>query len=134
MSTKISERIKREKGITPQLITGGTKTSAWVSIKDFRRVLAELTTALVAAGSKATVQLLQAKDNAGTGSKALSVLVEKTAGAGGETLLLSAEAHASELDKDFTHVSVQVTCNDPAAGGVQGAAVILLADGRYGSI
>lgn len=124
---KISERVQIKQGVTPQDIVGG-KTSAYYSMAGVGRVLAQLTTATVAEGKKATIQLMQAKDAAGTGAKVLGAAVEKVAGVGGEAIFIQAEANASDLDiaNGYSYVAVQVSSDNAVA--VNGAAILIFGD------
>jgi len=124
---KLSELVQVQEGVTPQDIVGG-KTSSYYSMAGIGRVLAVLTTATVAETKKATIQLMQAKDDQGTGAKVLGTAVEKVADAGGEVIFLQVEAKASDLDlaNGYTHVAVQVSSDDAVA--VNGAAVLIFGD------
>jgi hypothetical protein len=125
---KLTELVQVRQAIIPQDIVDG-KTSAYYSMKGMGRVLAVLTTAIIAQGKKATIQLMQAKDSAGTGAKALGAAVEKVAAdAAGEAIFLMVEAKASDLDlaNGYSHVAVQVSSNNATA--VNGAAVLIFGD------
>ncbi|MGD9644056.1 MAG: hypothetical protein AB7V08_15160 [Elusimicrobiales bacterium] len=124
---KLSELVRVQRAITPQDIVGG-KTSAYYSMTGIGRVMAVLTTALIAAGKKATIQLMQAKDAAGTGAKPLGAAVEKVAGGTGEEIVLQVEAKASDFDlaNGYSHVAVQVSSDNATA--VNGAAVLIFGD------
>ncbi|MGB9845889.1 MAG: hypothetical protein ACPLRH_00095 [Desulfotomaculales bacterium] len=127
-SMKLSELIKVQKAVAPaDIITA--KTSVYYSMAGIGRVLAVLTTATIAQGKKATIQLMQAKDAAGTGAKALGAAVEKVVtDAAGEAVFLTAEAKASDLDlaNGYSHVAVQVSSDNATA--VYGAAVLIFGD------
>jgi polyphosphate kinase 2 (PPK2 family) len=125
---KLSELVQVKQAVVPQDIVGG-KTSAYYSMAGIGRVLAVLTTDTIAQTKKATIQLMQAKDAAGTGAKVLGSAVEKVvADAAGENVFLTAEAKASDLDlaNGYTHVAVQVSSDNAMA--VNGAAVLIFGD------
>lgn len=124
---KISERVQIKQGVTPQDIVGG-ETSGYYSMAGVGRVLAQLTTATVAATKKATIQLMQAKDAAGTGAKALGAAVEKVAGPEGEAIFIQVEAGTSDLDvaNGYAYVAVQVSSDNASA--VNGAAILIFGD------
>jgi len=138
---KLSELIQVQEAVAPQDIVGG-KTSAYYSMAGIGRVLAVLTTAgtvtlsdgtntvtaTIAAGSKVTLQLMQAQDDQGTGAKALGNPVEKVASANGEAMFLTVEAKASDLDlaNSYSYVAVQV--NSDNAEAVYGAAALVFGD------
>lgn len=125
---KLSELVQVKQAVVPQDIVGG-KTSAYYSMVGIGRVLAALTTATITQTKKATIQLMQAKDAAGTGAKVLGAAVEKVVtDAAGEAIFLTAEAKASDLDlvNGYTHVAVQVSSDNATA--VNGAAVLIFGD------
>lgn len=125
---KLSELVQVKQAVAPQDIVGG-KTSPYYSMSGIGRVLAALTTGTIAQGKKATIQLMQAKDAAGTGTKVLGSAVEKVvADAAGEAIFLTSEAKASDLDlaNGYTHVAVQVSSDNATA--VNGAAVLIFGD------
>lgn len=124
---KLSELVQAQRAITPQDIVAG-KTSAYYSMSGIGRVMAVLTTATIAAGKKATIQLMQAKDAAGTGAKVLGAAVEKVAGGTGEEIFLQVEAKAPDLDiaNGYSYVAVQVSSDNATA--VNGAAVLIFGD------
>lgn len=130
MPMKISERVLIKEAVPPQDIATADVTSAYYSMKGVGRVLAALTTATIAEGRNATVQLMQAKDDQGTDAKALGDLVTVTAGVGGENLLVTAEATAAEMDhaNGYTHVAVRVGSDDPNAAPPDGAAILIFGD------
>lgn len=128
---KLTELVQVRQAVTPQDIVGG-KTSAYYSMKGIGRVLAVLTTATIAQGKKAVIQLMQAKDSAGTGAKALGAAAEEVvADAAGKQIFLMAEAKASDLDlaNGYSHVAVQVSSDNATA--VNGAAVLIFGDLSY---
>ncbi|WP_156896617.1 hypothetical protein [Desulfovirgula thermocuniculi] len=124
---KLSELVRVKQAIIPQDIVGG-KISAYYSMSGIGRVLAVLTTGVIAEAKKATIQLMQAKDANGTGAKPLGSAVEKVAGAGGEEIFLTAEAKATDLDlaNGYGYVAVQVSSDNATA--VNGAAVLIFGD------
>jgi len=128
MPMKISERIQIKEAVTPQDIATADVTSVYYDMKGIGRVAAALTTGTIAEGKKATVQLMQAKDDQGTGAKVLGDAVEVLAGTGGAELLVIAEATAAEMDDDFTHIAVKVGSDDPNATPPEGAAILIFGD------
>jgi hypothetical protein len=126
---KISELVQIQPGVTPQDISAA-KTSPYYSMKGVGRVLAQATTAALAAGKKLTVQLMQAKDNAGTGAKVLGAAVDLVMPGGGAAFA-QAEATAASMDlaNGYTHVAVQISSDNGAA--VNGAAILILGDRSF---
>lgn len=130
MNRKISELVKVTRAIVDADITAA-KTGGYVSLVDYRQAQAVVTTGTVAATKKVTVQLMQATSSAGAGAKVLGDPVEVVAGTGGEAITVAVEANASQLDDGFTHIGVQTVSDNATA--VIGAAVIIRANGRYGT-
>jgi len=130
MPMKITERVQIKEAVTPQDIATADVTSAYYDMKGKGRVVAVLTTSTIAEGKKATVQLMQAKDDQGTDAKALGTAVEVVAGTGGGKLLVTAEATAAEMDhaNSYSYVGVKVGTDDPNATPPEGAAILILGD------
>lgn len=129
MNRKISEMIRTLLGVLNADITTD-RTGAYHDVSGSNRILARLDTGAVAAASNATIQLLQATDDAGTGAKALSAVVTAVSAAG-EALAVEVEAQTEDMDTNngYTHVAVQVTSDNATA--VVGSAVLLLAGNRF---
>jgi hypothetical protein len=126
-SKKLSEAARYDVGVAPQDITTD-RTGSWYDAAGFRRFLAFLSTATVAAGNSATVQFQQAEDSSGTNAKDLGTATSVTAGSGGEELSAIAEAKAEDMDAGFTHIAVKVTCE---GSGVNGSATLVRGVPRY---
>jgi hypothetical protein len=131
LNKKLSELIRIDQAIAPVDIDTD-RTSNYFSMANYRQALAVLTTAALADTKNATIQLLQATNSAGAGSKALSSVVTDIA-SGSEALTIQVEAKAEDMDlaNGFTHIAVKVTTDNGAA--VNGAAVLIRGDGRYGT-
>lgn len=127
MAMKITERLNIVEGVTPQDIVGG-QISGYHNMAGIGLVLVIVITGLIAFDKKAAIQLMQAKDDQGTDAKVLGAPVEQVAGAGGETIFLTAEAKASDLDVNngFNHVAAQVSSDNATA--VNGAAIFAFGD------
>lgn len=130
MNRKISELIRTLLGVLNADIAAADRTGAYHDVSGANRIMARLDTGAVGAGNNATIQLLQAKDDAGTGAKALSAAVSKVSAAGG-VLAVEVEAKTEDMDTNngFTHVAVQVGSDNATA--VIGSAVLLLAGNRF---
>ncbi len=128
MSVKLSQRLRVKPALTPQDISAA-KTSPFVPIAGSRQILVAVTTGAVAIGKKVTVQLLQATDAAGAGSKPLGAAVEKVAAGAAGPLDLTVDATTERLDDGFAFVAVQLASDNGAA--VSGAAVLILGDNRF---
>lgn len=129
MSAKISETIKVDQALGPVDINTA-KTSGWFSMQHYRRAYGVVTTDTVAQTKSATVQLLQAQDASGTGSKPLTDVVSKTAPTGGAKLTVGVDVMSDHMDEGFTHIAVKATTD--AGATLNAAAVLLRSEGRYG--
>jgi hypothetical protein len=129
MHAKISEKIRIDQAFAPVDIDAD-QTGAWFSMVHYRRVLGVVTANTVAQTKNVTIQLMQAQDASGTGAKALSGIVTKVAGTGGQKLTLEVEAMSDAMDEGFTHVTVKVTSDTATA--LLAAALIVRGEGRYG--
>ncbi|MFD1675413.1 hypothetical protein [Alicyclobacillus fodiniaquatilis] len=128
MSKLISETVKIDQAFAPADISA-TKTSAYFSMANYRRVLAVSNVASIAEGKTTTIQLMQATDDQGTGAKVLGDAV--TVNGAGAAVSATVEAFASDLDDGFTCVAVQIVST--ADSPIYGAALLLRGDGRYGT-
>lgn len=126
MSEKLSECLKVKEGIQNADITTD-RTSPWHEFHEGRRALGSLQTETVADTKVATIELLQAKDNAGDGAKNLAGPVTATS-AGGQKLAAVVDAKQDALDdaNGFSHIAVKVTCDNGSA--VVGCAQIFIGD------
>ncbi|MCL6453556.1 MAG: hypothetical protein K6T78_08005 [Alicyclobacillus sp.] len=128
---KISEAVRIDTAFAPVDVATNDQTGAWVEMADYRRVLAYATTAAVANGKHVTLQLLQARDANGTGSKALSDVVTVTSTGGAVTASVEAQASDLDLANGYGFVTAQVTCDDGSA--VVGTAILIRGDARFGT-
>lgn len=120
---KFQEIVKTDISLDVQDITGEEQTpnGQWVSLEEFRKVVAIMVTEKGPATDPddVTLQLRQAKDEDGDGAKDLGDEVKinlETDEAG----LLIAEAEVTELDhaNDFKYVGVQVESAETCEAGV----------------
>ena len=131
MNRLISEAVRIDSAFAPADVATADKTGVYVFMGNYRRVLAFVTTAAVTSGKNVTIQLLQAKDAAGTGAKALSAIVTNASTGGAVTA--SVEATASDLDvtNGYQYVTAQVTSDDTVA--VSGTAILIRGEARFGT-
>lgn len=128
MNQKISEMLQVEEGVLNADIATD-RTSAWYDASQFRRFAAKIFAKAVATGQVVTVQLLQAQDDAGTGSKALSSVTTVTATASPtEDLSGWAEAQDTDFDDGFSYIAVKLTSDDTT---VLANANLIMAEGRF---
>lgn len=128
---KLSEELDILEGVVSDDIATADLTSDYYSMANARRVGAKLFTDTIAQTKIATIQLLQAKDDQGTDSKALTSVVTVTAPTGGAKLQAYVEAMAEDMDRanGYTHVAVVVGSDNATA--VIASAVIILGEKGY---
>lgn len=131
-SQTIFERADYQIGVASQDISTADVTGTYFSMKGFNRVGAVLITDTLASGDAVTVQLFQATDSAGAGSKALGSAVTFTADAD-EAGIAEVEAQAFDMDinNDFEFVAAVVTATPAGATTINGAVTFIRADGSY---
>lgn len=133
MNGKIFDYLKAKFGLVSTDITT-QRTSAYVDMAESGRVAAACVANDVPDGQKVTVELFQAQDASGTGSKTMGVTAEDTA-VGTEDLVVIAEAVADALDhaNGFTHVGAKVvsTAAGSPAAAVAAAVTLVLGENRY---
>jgi hypothetical protein len=113
---KLTETAKFDHAVVNADITTD-RESSFVSAEGFNEFVGSLITGAAGAGSVATVQLLQAKNDSGGDKKPLTDVVSATAPDGGGALSVQAQAWQDQLDvaNGFTHVAVKVTSNNSVA-------------------
>lgn len=125
----IAERASHDVGLAAQDVTTPA-TGDWFSMKGVNRVAAVVVTNALEVGDEVTVQLRRAEDDAGEGADDLGDAVVFTATAAGAQVII-AEAKASDLGGDFTHVAVQVGGVPDDANDIEASAVLIRADESY---
>lgn len=127
---QLKEVLLPVQAVAPQDIGTADVTGSYLPMTDANRMLAVLTTAALAAGQTATIELLQATDAAGTGAKELKPVVTGTSTA--EVLAVTAQVEAISDDfdtnNDFAFFAVKVTCSE---AGKLGSAISIKGDLRY---
>ena len=126
---KLGEKSKFLFGLANADITTD-RTGVYSPVAGFRLLRGLLIANTVADTKVVTIELLQATDSSGTGSKALKAAVTFTSD-GGETLIATVDALVEEMDiaNGFNHVAVKVTSNNASA--VIGCAALELGDPRH---
>lgn len=71
MATRLYNRVKIDIGLVPSALNNTNATGAYYPVANFGRILAILSGGAMAAGKTTTVELLQAQDAAGSGSKGI---------------------------------------------------------------
>ena len=144
-------------GFAPVNLAAGANNSDWVLLQRYRRIAILFFKAAAASGSEdPTITLLQAQDNAGTGSKALNIpdgrswtktdadlttIGTFTAGApSGNTLTVAPSAQkqaiwmieidAADLDVNNGFCAVQANVADTGSVAQLGSLIYLLAEPR----
>lgn len=115
---KLQEAVSILDGIAPISQGAGTVTSGWVSVANFHRLAALISTGVLGAGATLDGKLQQATDSGGTGAKditgkALTQIVKAT-GDGKQALI---EVSDSELDTSngFSYVRLSLTVGTAAS-------------------
>lgn len=129
-NAKLAEVVDLKVGVINADITTD-RTGTYYDVSGASEIRAKLFTTTVAQTKVVTVELLQAQDSSGTGSKALVAAVTATAPTGGSVLSPEVECNVDALDAEngFTYVAVKVTSDNATA--VIGCAALELYGLRY---
>ena len=126
---KLYEELKVIQAIAPQDIGTADVTGSYLPLADANRVLAVLTTAALTTGKIATVELLQATDASGTGSKELVAPVSGTSvDSGAVTVQVEVCGDDFDTNNGFAYFAVKATCDETAKVG---SALAIKGDLRY---
>lgn len=128
---KLTECVKFVNAINNADIDTADRTSAYVDVQGFRQITGAGQCETLSATKVLTVQLLQATDSSGTGSKNLGTAATFTAPTGGSKGKAQQHAYDAELDKEngFRYVAVKIGTDEGSA--VFGSAQILLSEPAY---
>lgn len=128
MNQKISEMLRIEEGVLNADI-GTDRTSEYYDASGYRRFAAKLFAKAVNSDFPCTVQLLQAQDSNGTGSKALTdeVSVTSDESPSGDVSAI-AEAQDTDFDDGFSYIAVKCTTTDTT---VLANANLIMANPRF---
>lgn len=126
----IKERFTLDMSVAVQDVSTADVTGSYVDMANFNRVAAVVVTDELAADDAVSIQLLQAKDSSGTDAKDLGDAVSVT-GTADTAEQLFAEAKATDLDADFSHVAVKISATPDGSTTVNAAGSIIRADGSY---
>lgn len=126
---KLAEELTVVQAVAPQDIGTADVTGDYIAM-DSNRVLAVLTTASLTAGQTASIELLQATDDSGTGAKELKAAVVGAAPTGNGTVTVQVEVEGDEFDTNngFAYFAVKATCSEAAKVG---SAVVIKGGLRY---
>lgn len=130
MNKKISEMLRIEEGVLNADIATD-RTSAYYDASGWRRFAAKLFAKDVNSDKVCTVQLLQATDSSGTGSKALSSEVTVTSDdspSGDVSTIVEAQDTDFDTENGFTYIAVKVTSDDTS---VLANANLIMANSRF---
>lgn len=132
MVAKFKETNKVTTLIAPvaDIDTADQTGAVYVKMDGYRRVAAIAHSAAPGATKKLTVQLKQATDAGGTGSKVLGTAVSATA-TGTEALVAIAEAGVDELDLAGGFLFVSATIGTDKGSAVVGGCTLLQTQGRF---
>lgn len=128
---KLTEGVKFINAINSSNIDTSDQTSSYYDVQGFKQITASAQCEALTVGKKLTVQLLQATDSSGTGSKDLGTAVVYTAPVGGGRGKAQQHAYDSSLDIEggFRYVAVRIGTDLGSA--VVGSAQILLSEPSY---
>lgn len=133
-NSKFTEGAKTTIGITPaeDIDTAAVDSASgqFVSMQDYRRVVAVGAAEGPGAGKTLTVTLLQATDATGAGKKVLGTAATAEATAS-EALTAVAEASASDLDVDNGFYFVGMRVKTDKGSAVDGGGVLIRDKGRF---
>jgi len=125
----MNEELEVVAGVIPQDIGTADVTGDYLPMSGADQILATLTTAALTTGKIATVELLQATDSSGTGTKALATAVSGTSVASGAvTVSVGVKSDDFDTNNDFNHYAVKVTIDE---AGKLGAATVARGHLRY---
>jgi hypothetical protein len=108
--------------VSPDQRTPGTVTSAWVNVAPWHGLLAVVGAGVIASGGELVASLLQAKDAAGTGAKAMPAKVTGDITAQDRQRLIQLSAAELDINNGFGWVALRLVT---ASANVWSAAHVL---------
>ncbi len=127
---KLTEELDVVIGVATQDIGTTNITGGYIAVGNYREILATLITESLTATKIAGIALIQAKDSSGTGAKVLKDFVYAYAPTGNGAVITEVGASVSELDSGFTHIAVEIGCDEATK---YGAVTVALGGKRYNS-
>ncbi len=121
-SLKPSQRVGVAGVIPPQSVAAGvTVNSGWIPAANFANFMAHVSIGAITAGGSVNIAVMQAKDNAGTGAKALDAVVglaalgETGANTSDTDYLINVRGDEFDANNGYAFLEVQVTAVADAA-------------------
>ena len=110
---KMNEELEVVQGVAPQDIGTADVTGAYLPMSGANQILATLTTESLLAASTATIEILQATDDSGSGASVLVAPVTGTAPVGNGEITISVGVKSDDFDTNngFAYYAVKVTCS-----------------------
>lgn len=129
---KFTEKANTQVLIKPQadIDTADITSTVFFPVSDYRRIVAIAAAEGPGVGKKLTVQLKQAKSDAGSEAKNLGAAVAVTA-EDTEDLVAVAEAFVEQLDSANGFTYVGATIGTDKGSAVDGSCVLIRDQGRY---
>ena len=126
----LKEEIEVVQGVAPQDIGTADITGSYLPMSGADQILATLTTASLLAASTATIEILQATDDSGSGASVLVAPVTGTAPVGNGEITISVGVKSDDFDTNngFAYYAVKVTCS---VATTVGAATVARGHLRY---
>lgn len=124
------KRTKLDVGIPAQSVVSTSVTGSYLGMQMYRKALAILDVGAMAAGNTATVEILQAKDAAGTGAKAITGATATITAAEALTsgcAFIEVDVGSLDLANGFEYIAVKVTTN----ATLNVATILIRGDGRF---
>ena len=125
----MNEELEVVAGVVPQDIGTADVTGDYLPMEGADQILATLTTAALTTGKIGSIELLQATDSSGTGSKALATAVTATSVSSGAVVAsVGAKSDDFDTNNSFAYYAVKVGIDE---AGKLGAATVARGHLRY---
>ncbi len=131
-NAKVSELVAVAAVINPASLATGNTDSAWISMAQFQRLMAVVTTGVLGASATLDISFRQATDSSGTGAKAVTgkaaTQIVKATG-DNKQVLVNLAGQELDVEGGFSFVSLRLAVG--TAASIAGA-VVLGSQTRYG--
>jgi len=124
------KRAKIDVGLPAQSIASTSVTGTYFEMQMYRKALAILDVGAMDAENTATIEILQAKDAAGTGAKAItgaSAAITATGTLASGCAFVEVDVSSLDLANGFEYIAIKVTTN----ATLNAAAILVRGDGRF---
>lgn len=132
MTYRPSEKVAVLDAISPVSQGVGTVTGSWISVAQFRKILAIIQTGVMTATATLDAKLQQATTSGGAGAKDVSgkAITQLTQAGGDSSKQVLIDLDTSQLDVAGGFSYIRLSLTDAAAASLI-SAVLLGFDGRY---